>query len=224
MHNAMQFVLSNPMPGMAEEYNEWYAGPHMDHTLQTEGVLAGQRFARREGPWPGGRHDYLTIWEMDDPAATLAALNAVKFTSTMPISPAIDMMGLQPPTMWHRASVRNAARPTAEANARPAVVLVLANAAEDRDAEFERDLMSAGLARLADQDGVHVAHFFTLGDEQIRGNARKYRYGMLIELYDTAPAIEALGPLIPGLPELDAERWLAPVFTALGPRATSRDE
>ena len=66
-----------------------------------------QRFRRVEGPWPSGKHDYLTIWEMDDPAFALAQLAQARGTDTMPISPSVDMSTVQPPTMWRRATVRS---------------------------------------------------------------------------------------------------------------------
>ena len=59
---------------------------HLTHTVLIPGILAGQRFRRVEGPWPSGKHDYLTIWEMDDPAFALAQLAQARRTDTMPIS------------------------------------------------------------------------------------------------------------------------------------------
>ena len=73
---------------------------------------SGQRFKRAAGPWPAGQHDYMVIWELDDPAYTLAELAKVKGTEAMPISPAINMDTVQPPTMWRRAEMRSAARIT----------------------------------------------------------------------------------------------------------------
>jgi hypothetical protein len=222
MHNAIQFVLSNPTEGADVEFREWYAGPHMDHTLHTDGIQFGQLFQRTSGPWPSGKHEYLTIWELDDPAATLAALDKVKFTDDMPISPAIDMAGIQPPTMWHRASVRSSARTPVDTTSRGTVVLVLANAADGEDEPFEQSLLSGGLAQLSDQEGVLVAHLFTLASEQIRGNARKYRFGLLLELWNDS-ALDVLAPLIPALPHIDAERWFAPVFSSFTPRLNAAE-
>lgn len=222
MHNAIQFVLSNPTEGADAEFRQWYAGPHMEHTLHTPGILFGQLFERVDGPWPAGKHQYLTVWEFDDPAATLASLDKVKFTEEMPISPAIDMAGIQPPTMWHRATVRSAARTPVDTTSRETVVLLLANAADDADEQFEQSLLSGGLAELADQAGVLSAHLFTLADEQIRGNARKYRFGVLFELWDDS-ALEVLAPLLPALPHLDNERWFAPVFAAFTPRLNASE-
>jgi hypothetical protein len=219
MHNSMQFVLANPTDGQEVEFNDWYAGPHMEHAMETPGIFGGQRFHRRTGPWPAGKHEYLTIWELDDPAATLEALAKVKFTDAMPISSAINMDTVQPPTMWHRASVRNSAHTPTDANARSTIVLVLANALPGEDEQFERAVMVESLAALADRPGVLAAHFFTLGEEQIRGNARKYRFGLLIELWDE-DALGALAPLLPALPHLNPDSWFAPVFSSLAPRTT----
>ena len=87
MSSALQLVLSNPNPGLEAEFNIWYAGDHLLHGVETPGVLSGQRFYRADGPWPSGKHDYMMIWELDDPATTLAELAKVKGTDKMPISP-----------------------------------------------------------------------------------------------------------------------------------------
>ena len=107
MATCYQFALSNPVPGQEEEFNRWYGTDHLLHGVLTPGILAGQRFQRAGGPWPSGNHDYLTIWEMDDPAYALAQLAKVRSTDAMPISPSVDMSTVQPPTMWRRATVRS---------------------------------------------------------------------------------------------------------------------
>src|SRR5262247_1507780 len=106
MPTCLQFALSNPVPGREDEFNRWYDGEHVLHGVRTPGVLAGQRFRRAAGPWPAGKHDYLTIWEMDDPAFALSQLARVRTTDAMPLSPSVDMTTVQPPTMWRRATVR----------------------------------------------------------------------------------------------------------------------
>src|SRR6185436_3916427 len=132
----------------------------------TPGILAGQRFRRVDGPWPAGKHDYLTIWEMDDPAFALAQLAQARGTDAMPLSPSVDMSTVQPPTMWRRATVRTAARIATDTSERKTIVLMLANAVEG-DA-FERALLGGGLAALADVPGVISAELLTLAAEQIR--------------------------------------------------------
>lgn len=223
MPTCLQFALSNPVPGREEEFNRWYGTDHLLHGVLTPGVLAGQRFRRADGPWPSGRHDYLMIWEMDDPAFALEQLASVKGTDAMPISPAIDMATVQPPTMWRRATVRSRARIATDTGARRTVVLVLANALEGQGGAFEDALLRGGLAELADLPGVICAELLTLAEQQIRGNARKYAYAVLLELDDERTAIASLGDRLPALPLLDRERWLATVFRPIGPRTSTAD-
>ena len=223
MATCLQFALSNPVPGQEDAFNHWYGTEHLIHGVLTPGVLAGQRFHRVEGPWPSGKHDYLMIWEIDDPAVALAQLAQVKGTDAMPISPSIDMATVQPPTMWRRAKVRSAARIAIDTSERKTVVLMLANAAAGAGEAFADALLRGGLTELADLSGVISSEFLTLADEQIRGNARKYAYALLLELHDEGQALAMLADRLPGLPHLDRERWLAAVFRPIGHRLSTAE-
>jgi hypothetical protein len=223
MANALQLVLSNPNPGLEREFNEWYGGSHLLHGVETPGILSGQRFRRTDGPWPSGQHDFLMIWELDDPAFTLAELAKVKGTAEMPISPAINMDTVQPPTMWRRAEVRGAARTPADTTSLSTIVFGLYNAADGEDAAFVDALLTGGLARIADQPGVLAAQYLTLAEEQIRGNCRKYPHGLLVELHDEAAGVQALRDILAGLPHADPDRWMAIVFRPLGSRVAKAD-
>lgn len=221
MPTCLQFALSNPVAGREDEFNRWYEHDHLRNGVLTPGILAGQRFRRADGPWPSGKHEYLTIWEIDDPAFALAQLASVKGTDAMPISPAIDMSTVQPPTMWRRATVRSRARIAVDTSERGALILMLANACEGQSDAFEAALLRGGLADLADAPGVIVAELLTLAEQQIRGNARKYAHALLLELHDEAVAVESLRERLPELPLLDRERFVATVFRPLGRRVTS---
>jgi hypothetical protein len=223
MATCLQFALSNPVPGRDDEFNRWYDREHLLHGALTPGMLAGQRFRRADGPWPSGRHDYLAIWEIDDPARVVAELARARESGAMPISPAIDMATVQPPTMWRRATVRSAARVAIDTSERATVVLMLANAAPGESEAFERALLRGGLAELADRPGVVSAELLTLADEQIRGSARKHAFALLLELHDDAAALAALAERLPALPHLDRERWHAAVFRPIGQRLTAAD-
>ena len=223
MPTCLQFALSNPVPGQEEEFNRWYGTDHLIHGVLTPGILAGQRFRRAEGPWPSGRHDYLTIWEMDDPAFALAQLAQARGTDAMPISPTVDMSTVQPPTMWRRATVRSAARIATNTSERRTLVLMLANAASGEGAVFEGALLRGGLSELADLPGVISAELLTLADQQIRGSAKKYAYAVLLELHDDGAALGSLADRVPALPHLDRERWIAVVFRPIGHRLTTSE-
>jgi hypothetical protein len=223
MSNALQLVLSNPNPGYEEEFNAWYGGDHLIHGVETPGVLSGQRFHRTQGPWPSGKHDYMMIWELDDPAFTLAELAKVKGTDEMPISAAINMDTVQPPTMWRRAQFRNAARIVNDSSSRKTVIFGLFNANSGKDAEFAEALLTGGLMALADQPGVISADYLTLADEQIRGNCRKYPHGILIELNDETAGLAALKDRLATLLHADPERWMAIVFRPIAGKTTKAD-
>jgi hypothetical protein len=219
---SLQFALSNPVNGMEEEFNRWYGTDHLLHGVLNPGVLAGQRFRRAQAPWPSGKHEYLMIWEFDDPDFALRELAAAKNTAAMPLSPAIDMTTVQPPTMWRRAKIRNVARIAGNTSRRGSIVLVLANASDGQDAQFEHSLVAGGgLVDLADLSGVLSAEFLTLADQQIRGNARKYRYALLIELVEEAAGVTSLEKVLTRLPHLDQARWLASLFQPMGDRMTT---
>ncbi len=217
MSACFQFALSNPVEGKEEAFNAWYGAHHLYVGVTTAGILAGQRFQRVDGPWPAGDHQFLALWELDNPPYALEQLAAVKGTDRMPLSDAVDMAGIQPPTMWIRASVRNRARLVVDTTSRGVCVLMLCNAADD-DAAFEASLLGGGLTDLADRPGVVAVDLLTLADEQIRNNARKYRFALLIELADEALGLANLDGALVGLPGLAADRWKAPVFRPLGER------
>jgi len=221
MPTCLQLALSNPLPGQDAEYNRWYDAEHLLHGVLTPGMQAGQRFRRAAGPWPAGKHDYLALYEMDDPAFVLEQLVSVRGTGAMPISPAIDMATVQPPTMWRRATVRARSHVPTDAAARGPVVLMLASALEGQDEAFADALLRGGLAELADLPGVAKADLLALADRQLRGSARKYAHGLLLELHDEAAACAALAAPLPALPHLDPARWFAAVFRPLGPRLTA---
>lgn len=223
MPACLQLALSNPVPGREEEFDRWYGTEHLLHGARTPGVLAGQRFRRTAGPWPSGTHDYLTIWEMDDPAYAIAQLAKVRGSDAMPLSPAIDMATVQPPILWRRATVRSVARIVADTSERKTVVLLLAGGADGQGDAFADALLRGGLAALADLPGVLCGELLALAEQQIRGNARKYAHAVLLELHDEATALAALAERLPALPHLDPARWLATVFRPIGHRLTTAE-
>lgn len=222
MATSLQFALSNPTPNMDDEFNRWYGSEHLLHGLLVPGVNAAQRFKRVDShPLPGGIHDYLMIWEFDDPRFALEQLALVKNSDKMPISPSINMDTVQPPTMWLRASIRNAARIATDTSSRETVVLALFNAIAGTEEELESQILGGGLCKIADLPGVISADFLTLANEQIRGNARKFNYGLLIEIHENTIAMPAVTNALEDLPHIDKTKWLASAFSPLGNRLTA---
>jgi len=87
-------VLTNPVSGREDEYNDWYNNQHLSDLLAVEGFVAAQRFrlADTDPPQEFG-HRYLALYEIetDDLAKTQAALMAAANTDAMVVSEALDL-------------------------------------------------------------------------------------------------------------------------------------
>lgn len=86
-------VMSNPVEGREEEYNDWYDNQHVPDVLNVPGIVGAKRFKlstaqRAAPPYP---YDYLAIYEIesDDPQSVMDYIKNVRFTEKMPISDAL---------------------------------------------------------------------------------------------------------------------------------------
>jgi hypothetical protein len=87
-------VLSNPVPGKEDEYNEWYTNIHIPDVVRCDGFTGGRRFKLGQGF--DAPHKYMAIYEMEtnDPAAVIAGMTAKAGTPELSISPALDSEGV----------------------------------------------------------------------------------------------------------------------------------
>lgn len=83
-------VLSNPVEGKEDEYNDWYTNQHLGDVCAAPGFVAARRFKVVDGE---SDHKYLAIYEMesDDPKADFAGLAELGAAGKMPLSDAIDV-------------------------------------------------------------------------------------------------------------------------------------
>ena len=63
-------VLANPVPGLEQEFNEWYTSTHMGDLLQFPGWMGAQRFRIVSSLNPratraGYQHGYLIVWDQE---------------------------------------------------------------------------------------------------------------------------------------------------------------
>ena len=84
-------VLSNPVEGKDDEYNDWYTNQHLGDVTRIDGYVSASRYKLSEAQLSGGQlpYGYLAIYEVEteDLPAT-----AKKLTGTeMYISPALDI-------------------------------------------------------------------------------------------------------------------------------------
>lgn len=93
--NSLLVVLSKPMPGRDEAYNDWYSHVHVRDVMLSAGAVAVQRFAASTSQRPEKSdaplfiHPYLAIYETDD-VEKMTAGHAEVFTPAMPISDAFN--------------------------------------------------------------------------------------------------------------------------------------
>ncbi|MGQ0623314.1 MAG: hypothetical protein ACT4PP_01465 [Sporichthyaceae bacterium] len=100
MGKALLVVLTNPVEGREDEYNDWYSKDHLPDVLKAAGFDAAQRFVFVESKLsrrPAA--PYLAIYEVDADRreeAEKLLLEAAQ-TPAMPIS---DALGPRPITWW----------------------------------------------------------------------------------------------------------------------------
>lgn len=82
-------ILTNPVEGRDDEFNEWYDGAHLKDVLQVPGIVGAQRLTVT----PGNAWSYATLYELDgdDPHAVIAELNARAQSGQFTMTDAIDM-------------------------------------------------------------------------------------------------------------------------------------
>lgn len=74
MVNGVFVVLTNPVDGREEEYNEWYSNKHLAEVVALEGFATAQRFTLAD---PGRARDapyrYAALYEAEEGRTEVAA-------------------------------------------------------------------------------------------------------------------------------------------------------
>lgn len=84
-------VLTRPVEGREEEFNDWYTNQHLDDVLAIPGFTAAQRFKLKGDPMKPGSWNYFAIYEVshDDPKAVIDDMMSRVGTDRMPMSEAL---------------------------------------------------------------------------------------------------------------------------------------
>ncbi|SKC11581.1 DUF4286 family protein [Sphingopyxis flava] len=92
MKKATLVVLTKPVEGREDEYNEWYTGRHLDDVLQVPGFVAAQRFRMVGEPLEGATWPYCALYQIEheDLGEAISGLVARRDTEVLPISSALD--------------------------------------------------------------------------------------------------------------------------------------
>lgn len=87
-------VLSNPVAGREDEYNDWYSNRHLADVTAVPGFVSAQRFRLADDTAEGApRQRYMAIYTMDvdDAAKTLEHLTGIVESGGMEMSEALAM-------------------------------------------------------------------------------------------------------------------------------------
>lgn len=87
-------VLSNPVAGREEEYNEWYSSQHLADVTAVPGFVAAQRFRLQDAGAenaPAQRYMAIDTIQSDDPQSVVARLTELVETGEVPMSDAFSM-------------------------------------------------------------------------------------------------------------------------------------
>lgn len=90
-------VLSNPVAGRDDEYNDWYTNQHLADVVAVPGFVSAQRFRLRDAAAEGAPvQRYLAIYmlDTDDPENAIAQLTKLVESGEMNMSEAFSMENL----------------------------------------------------------------------------------------------------------------------------------
>lgn len=77
MAKQLFLVLSEPVEGSEDEYNEWYENVHLDEVIGTSAVTCAQRFKLADSRGAEAPNRYLAVYEVDadDPADVFKSID-----------------------------------------------------------------------------------------------------------------------------------------------------
>lgn len=92
MNSYKLVVMSRPVGGREDEYNDWYSNQHLGDVLRIPGFSSAQRFKVKGNPIAGEAWEYLAVYEIEhnDPQVVLEELGKRAGGEQMPMSSALD--------------------------------------------------------------------------------------------------------------------------------------
>jgi hypothetical protein len=97
-------VLTNPVEGRENEFNDWYSGRHLDDVLNVAGFRAAQRFVFRAGKLSANAgFQYLAIYEVEGATLEEAEAALLAAAARMELMPISSAMARERATWWFEA-------------------------------------------------------------------------------------------------------------------------
>jgi len=88
-------MMTNPVSGREDEYNDWYDNQHLGDVLAVDGFEAAQRFRLVGDELSTQGHRYMALYEIESENVneTISRMMALGGSDAMPISGALDGAG-----------------------------------------------------------------------------------------------------------------------------------
>lgn len=85
-------VMSNPLPGREDEYNNWYSNEHVPDLMKVNGIVSGERLVLKSG---SEQWRYLALYELDteEPEAVVGEIMARVESGEFTHSDSMDIAG-----------------------------------------------------------------------------------------------------------------------------------
>jgi len=85
-------ALGNPMPGLEDEFNEWYTNVHIKEAITVDGFVSAQRFKLSDTQMRDSQpYKYLAIYEIESGREAEAIANLKKAIPTFDMKPVVDV-------------------------------------------------------------------------------------------------------------------------------------
>lgn len=93
MHHYKMVVLSKPVAGREEAYNDWYQNTHLGELVALPGIRSARRYRRARNLVEGESYPYMAIYEIeaDDLDAVVAGIIEASGSGGIWMSDAIDL-------------------------------------------------------------------------------------------------------------------------------------
>lgn len=89
-------IMSNPVEGREDEYNDWYQNIHLGQLVALPGFKSARRYRRAGTLGEGQTHPYMAIYEIetDDIDSVLDGLRAAAESKQLTMSDTLDLANI----------------------------------------------------------------------------------------------------------------------------------
>ena len=85
------FVLTNPLPGKEDEFNEWYTNTHLPEVVAVKGYISARRYKlSKDQMFADQRYRYMVIYEVESGKERQVLENLQAAVPSMTVPPVID--------------------------------------------------------------------------------------------------------------------------------------